>query len=462
MGNITSLSRDNFGTNNYTGYTGNQLTQISGFTNSSYVYDENGNLKSDSQKGINLSYNYLNLPTQISGNQNITYTYNAAGQKLKKVSGINTTDYVAGIQYTNGVIEFIQTEEGVARRSGTDYSYEYNLTDHLGNVRATFYKNPNGQLAEVIQRDDYFAFGLRKMGIPNSNLNKYLYNGKELQEELGQYDYGARFYDPVIGRWNVVDPLAEKMRRYSPYNYGFNNPIRFVDPDGMEGTDWVKKDNKYIYDDRVVDQKTAEQYQGENSEYIGKQVQVATKKTDGTIVGAINLNSDGFATNAETGENASKSISGQSLIEAKTLKPDAYGTGLSINAGGGLFYQGLQISADFFSQGQGPGQAFFTVGTPKAPLFFDGSISAQALAGKSNSNTFDLSGDGRSYGAGAGPISGSFSQGLNNQGKVTNNIIGVGPSIGAKYTGGGSNTRTYTIPFWAPFTFSAVAGRFLH
>jgi len=107
------------------------------------------------------------------------------------------------------------------------------------------YKRNVQNVLEIVEENNYYPFGLLHKGynhyVPGSVKNLYKYNGKELQDELGLnfYDYGARNYDPALGRWMNIDPLAEQMRRHSPYNYAFNNPIYFIDPDGMAPTDII-------------------------------------------------------------------------------------------------------------------------------------------------------------------------------------------------------------------------------
>lgn len=230
MGNIAALTRD--GQSGTYNYDGNRLTGISGtLATGGYSYDGNGNASTDGRVGVNISYNYLNLPKTVSkAGLSLSYTYDATGSKLKKVNGTNITHYIDGIQYANDAIDFIQTEEGIARNNNGSYSFEYNIADHLGNVRASIYRNPSSGNIETIQQDNYYAFGLRKLA--QAGTNKYLYNGKELQDELGQYDYGARFYDPVVGRWNVIDNKSESYESISPYVYAVNDPINAIDPDG--------------------------------------------------------------------------------------------------------------------------------------------------------------------------------------------------------------------------------------
>jgi RHS repeat-associated protein len=318
-GNITSLKRGP-ATSTAITYTyansgiSNQLTSTAGPIAGSFTYDGNGNVISDSRRAITaITYNKLNLPATVKATvsgasvQVGTYTYDGGGTKLKSIQSSVIREYISGIHYKNNVLDFIGTEEGRAMRNtdGT-YRYEYNLNDHLGNVRVSI--DDSVGVARVIQEDEYYAFGLNSPKKVSGDKNNYLYNGKEEQDVLtDEYDYGARFYDPQIGRWHVIDPLAEQMRRNSPYNYGFNNPIRYIDPDGMKPFDWYKSE----------DNSSIEWFEGseERAGYtnIGASNQLRTT-IDGKPAGSINLNSDGSATDAETGSSTNTSISGKTKI----------------------------------------------------------------------------------------------------------------------------------------------------
>ncbi|SUX48488.1 DUF6443 domain-containing protein [Chryseobacterium indoltheticum] len=279
-GNITDLKRNQKGYDGFTeeiddllyAYNGNKLTSVvdhkvnySGYPDTSgntISYDLNGNMTNHVDKGIlEIKYNDLNLPNYIKFNnfvsrteegdvyRNLSYAYRADGVKIKKIhhffsgkkqtDAFRTTEYIDGFQYrtetgiAGGTIglQFFATSEGYFDFVNNRYIYQY--VDHLGNVRLSFTRE--GGEAITVEKADYYAFGLKYGGYAGdrsgANYN-YEYNGKELQEETGMYDYGARFYMPDIGRWGVVDPLAEQMRRHSPYNYAYNNPITFIDPDG--------------------------------------------------------------------------------------------------------------------------------------------------------------------------------------------------------------------------------------
>ena len=283
-GNITSLTRYGKGTlmDNLTiSYTGNQPTSVSESASdnntsgsfeykkangSGYKFNENGSLVADKSRGIAyITYDLNNNPKQIYFmNGSVTkYVYSASGQKLRAVHYTakpnitrtwgekpaeltmaqillaDSTDYLLGGSLTmkNGRIDKYLFEGGyalasVASSTTDNFAFYYYNQDHLGNIREVV--NASGSVQQVT---NYYPFGAPYADIPaatNPDLQPYKYNGKELDKMhgLNTYDYGARQHDPILARWDRIDPLCEKYYSVSPYVYCGSNPIKYVDLHG--------------------------------------------------------------------------------------------------------------------------------------------------------------------------------------------------------------------------------------
>jgi uncharacterized protein (TIGR02594 family) len=265
-GNIWSLKRNtvNSGTTAATpideltySLTGNLLTQVEdaagnaqGFHNRSVgqanelAYNAAGSLSKDLNKNITaISYNELNKVSQITfaDGKTIAYDYDASGNRLSTAaSGITKKHYLGGAVVEGTAFQFFAMAEGRVRVSGGSFVYEYFLKDHQGNVRLSLEDNA-GQ-ARVVQENHYYPFGAAMQGAVNSIAvptmpNRELYNGgSEWQNQFGDepnfHSTFFREYDPVLGRFNGVDPAADRFAGWSPYNYAFNDPVNLNDPSG--------------------------------------------------------------------------------------------------------------------------------------------------------------------------------------------------------------------------------------
>ena len=211
-----------------------------------YTYDDNGNVTSDELREIAfIIYDIDNLPVTVyKTDEEQQYSYDVSGNRVRKYVVGGTDNYYVS-DYDG------RTAAVLNAPSGSDFTYNiwgldnigqarvinsaetryYYLKDHLGSIRMTV--NTTGG---VLSYDDYYPFGaiMPNRSQVSSPDARFKFTAKERDTETG-YDYfGARYYDSKIGRWLQVDPLADKYPGWSPYNYGLNNPINIIDPNGME------------------------------------------------------------------------------------------------------------------------------------------------------------------------------------------------------------------------------------
>ena len=296
MGNLLSLSREGDMTSSLKGivdnlsmtYDGNMLASVSdsapapSVTGSAdfrdgasmaveYTYDRNGNMTSDLNRRISsVSYNRQNRPARIkhSGGTE-TFTYLPDGTKrertvLGKDWSLSRTEYRGNLVCADDTLKYILFDGGLIAMDRAEPEYLFFLRDHLGSVRVV--ARPDGKAVQV---NHYYPYGMAFAGggmsgnagahpveggvsVAGGSLEiggetggmelarpgasqPYRFLGNELytSNSLGLYDFSARMYDPALGRFLSVDPMAEGYRHLSPYAYCAGNPVVYVDKDGQ-------------------------------------------------------------------------------------------------------------------------------------------------------------------------------------------------------------------------------------
>ena len=297
MGNLLSLSREGDMTSSLKGivdnlsmtYDGNMLASVSdsapapSVTGSAdfrdgasmaveYTYDRNGNMTSDLNRRISsVSYNRQNRPARIkhSGGTE-TFTYLPDGTKRERTAlgkdwSLSRTEYRGNLVCADDSLKYILFDGGLIAMDGASPEYLFFLRDHLGSTRVVARSN-----GKAVQVNHYYPYGMAyasgrmsgnaeahpvtgeggnvidgdleiggetggmELARPGAS-QPYRFLGNELytSNSLGLYDFNARMYDPALGRFLSVDPMAEGYRHLSPYAYCAGNPVVYADKDGQ-------------------------------------------------------------------------------------------------------------------------------------------------------------------------------------------------------------------------------------
>jgi len=243
-GNLAALNRRHDGLKEYVYSPTPGSNRVSGITkngvNTAFGYDRNGNVTTLGS-GYNITattYNWRNLPLSITAAGNThSYKYDHTGSRVHKSSG--NTFYVRGAfgetlaVYSGSTVQWnLFTPAGtvIGRREGSNRLYYHR--DHLGSTRTVV--NASGT---VVETQDYYPYGLQMPGrsLTTGNSAREKFTSHELDTEVDLYYMIARRYAPEFGRFMSVDPHTMNYPEWSSYNYVFNNPLSYVDPDGKDG-----------------------------------------------------------------------------------------------------------------------------------------------------------------------------------------------------------------------------------